>query len=190
MASDDPGLPIDPTDAAKMLASALDERRIAYAIGGALACGYWGMPRGTLDVDLTLYVSPEDPAAALRLLHEIGCAADDKRALDTLAEHGFCTATLRGIRIDVFLPIVGFYAIAHDRRRIVDLEGVPVAIWDAETMCIFKLMFFRDKDLVDVGQIIRTQGDLLDADWITAQAESLFGRRDPRVARWCELRTA
>lgn len=178
---------IDPAEGARRLARELDARGVDYAVGGAVAFGFWGMPRGTLDVDLTLYMSPDDPDAAIGLLRDLGCSVDAVAALTTLVEHGFCTATLVNLRVDVFLPIVDFYAVARGRRRQVDLEGVPVMIWDAETLVIFKLMFFRDKDLVDIAQIMRTQSGRLDSGWITTRLVDLFGARDPRVARWHEL---
>ncbi|MFM7249299.1 MAG: hypothetical protein ACKO5R_05325, partial [Planctomycetaceae bacterium] len=124
MSTPDP--PLDPTEAAMRLAAGLDARGIAYAIGGALAFGFWGMPRGTLDVDLTLYVRPDDPAGVLNLLRALGCVVDEAKAGPTLVDHGFCSATLSGIRVDVFLPIVDFYSVARGRRRQVDLDGVPV----------------------------------------------------------------
>lgn len=182
--------PIDPAEAASRVAAALDERGISYAIGGALALGYWGMPRGTLDVDLTLFMPTDDPRAVVAVLRDIGCDIDESAALPTLGEHGFCSATIAGVRVDVFLPIVDFYTVARGRRRAVNLEGVPVMIWDAETLVIFKLMFFRDRDLVDIAQILRTQGPRLDAAWITTRAVDLFGGRDPRVSRWKELLAA
>lgn len=185
-----PAGPIDPVEAARRLAAALDKHDVAYAVGGALALGFWGMPRGTLDVDLTLFVPADDPMKVVELLRDIGCDVDEATALPTLREHGFCTGTLAGVRVDVFLPIVDFYAVARGRRREVDLEGVPVMIWDAEALVIFKLMFFRDRDLVDIAQIVRTQGARLDTDWITTRAIDVFGGRDPRVARWNELHAA
>ena len=126
----------------------------------------------------------------IALLDAVGCVVDPERARGTLAEHGFCSATLAGLRVDVFLPIVDFYTVARGRRRRVDLSGVPLMIWDAETLVIFKLMFFRDKDLVDIAQILRTQAGRLDSDWITTRLVDLFGRRDPRVSRWHELLSA
>lgn len=182
--------PIDPAEAARRVAAALDKRGVSYAVGGALALGYWGMPRGTLDVDLTLFMPTDDTGAVVGLLRAIGCDVDESTALPTLREHGFCTATMTGVRVDVFLPIVDFYAVARGRRREVDLEGVPVMIWDAETLVIFKLMFFRDRDLVDIAQVVRTQGTRLDTVWITTRAVDLFGERDPRVSRWKELLAA
>lgn len=60
-------------------------------------------------------------------------------------------------------------------------------IWDAESLAVFKMMFFRDKDLVDVRQILRTQGSAFDREWVRNQLEDLFGLRDPRIARWGEI---
>ena len=60
-------------------------------------------------------------------------------------------------------------------------------VWDAETLCVFKLMFFRLKDLADVEEILRVQGDQLDRDWVQRQILGIYGPRDPRMSRWDEL---
>jgi len=44
---------------AGQLAEKLELRGQEYALGGAIALGYWGTPRGTVDVDLTVYLPPE-----------------------------------------------------------------------------------------------------------------------------------
>ena len=54
-------MPRNPAELAQKLAVELDARNIDYAIGGALALGFWGEPRGTLAVDITLFVSPAKP---------------------------------------------------------------------------------------------------------------------------------
>ena len=60
-------------------------------------------------------------------------------------------------------------------------------IWDAETLCVFKIMFFRLKDLADVEEILRVQGEGLDRHWVGGQLEEIYGRRDPRISRWRDL---
>lgn len=62
-----------------------------------------------------------------------------------------------------------------------------MSVWDAESLTVFKMMFFREKDLVDIKQILRTQGEAFDRGWVREQLEETFGRRDPRVARWNEI---
>jgi len=101
------------------------------ALGGAIALGYWATPRGTVDVDLTLFVAPEKPSECLRLLQEVGCQLEASRALSSLQEHGYCQALLRTLRVDVLLPTLPFYETARKRRREVALGGQPIIIWDA-----------------------------------------------------------
>ena len=74
--------------------------------------------------------------------------------LASLREYGFWRVTYHRLRLDVFLPIVDFYAAAQARRRRVELAGRPVMIWDAESLIVFKLMLFRRKDIADVEGIL------------------------------------
>src|SRR4029079_12281066 len=117
----------------------------------------------------------------------IGCEVDRRRALDMLREHNFCQVQLLGIRLDVFLPMSAFYEVAKARRRKVPIGNRRAYIWDAETLCVFKMMFFRQKDLVDIQSILRSQGESLDREWIEQSLLDLYGSRDPRITRWREL---
>jgi hypothetical protein len=49
------------------------------------------------------------------------------------------------------------------------------------------MMFFRQKDLVDIQSILRSQGESLDRAWIGNCLLQLYGARDPRTSRWREL---
>jgi hypothetical protein len=177
----------DPAEVSRKIAAALDAAACEYALGGAIALGFWSPPRGTLDVDVTLFLPPEQPSACIRLLQTIGCEMQTSVALRSLSEHGFCQVQYAGIRLDVFLPTVPFYELACQRRRRVQLGDQPVMIWDAETLCVFKMMFFRRKDLADVEQILRTGGDQLDRDWVREQLIEIYGQRDPRISQWQDL---
>ena len=57
--------------------------------------------------------------------------------------------------VDVFLPLVPFYEAARARRRRVELGDQSIMVWDAESLSVFKMMFFRRKDLADIEQILR-----------------------------------
>lgn len=179
--------PVNAATVAKQLAERLESRGREYALGGAIALGYWGTPRGTVDVDLTVYVPPDKPSHLLRLLQDIGCQFSAKEAAQSLREHGFCRVTYTGMRVDVFLPIVPFYEAARPRRKRVELVNQPIMIWDAESLTVFKMMFFRRKDLADVEQILRTQGPGLDRVWVRHQLVEIYGARDPRLAAWDDL---
>jgi hypothetical protein len=175
------------SDVARELAAALEVRGQEYAIGGAIALGFWGEPRGTLDVDVTLFLPLDRPSECLWLLQDLACEMVFSEALASLREHGFCRVLYHGLRLDVFLPIVDFYAVARARRQRVELGGQPVMIWDAASLIVFKLMFFRRKDIADVEGVLRIQQGRLDLDWVRQQLVELYGPRDPRIHQWDEL---
>ncbi|MEX0613820.1 MAG: hypothetical protein WD229_17005, partial [Pirellulales bacterium] len=158
-----------------------------YALGGAIALGFWAEPRGTLDVDVTLFLPPGQPTACVRVLQKIGCDLRADEVMQSFAQYGYCEVNFGGFRIDVFLPTILFYEQARQRRKRVLLGDQPVMIWDAETLCVFKMMFFRRKDLADVEQILRMAGEQLDRDWVLKHLTDLYGQRDPRISQWQEL---
>jgi hypothetical protein len=169
---------------ARTLAERLDLQGQEYALGGAIALGFWGLPRSTVDVDITLYLPPDRPSDCIWLLQEIGCDFSATKALESLREHGFCRVTASGLDVDVFLPIVPFYEAARARRKRVTLAGQPIMIWDAETLAVFKMMFFRRKDVADVEQILRTQGRQFNRAWVRERLAEMYGTLDPRLSEW------
>ena len=182
-----PGL-VNAAEIAQRLAAALAVISQPYAIGGALALGYWGVPRGTNDVDITLFLPPDEPDKCISCLQQIGCDLWAADVRTSLVEHGFCRVAFSGVRVDVFLPSVDFYESARQRRREVYLGNQLIWIWDAESLAVFKMMFFRRKDIADVEQILRTQSaGSFEHDWVREHLISIHGRRDPRVAQWDEL---
>jgi hypothetical protein len=179
--------PVSAAAVAGELAEQLELRRQEYALGGAIALGYWGTPRGTMDVDVTLYLPPDRPSECIRMLQEIGCEVSVAEAVASLREHGFCRAAFGGVRVDVFLPIAPFYEAARPRRRRVPFGHRQGMIWDAESLAVFKMMFFRRKDLADVEQVLRSQGARFDRVWVRGHVAEMYGSRDPRLAAWDDL---
>lgn len=182
-----PSTPINPVTIACQLAEQLEARGQEYAVGGAIALGFWGVPRGTVDVDLTIFLSPDHPSECIALLEDLGCEFEASVVSRSLREHGFCGVNFGGLRLDVFLPIVPIYEAARSRRKCVELAGQTVRVWDAESLVIFKMMFFRRKDLADVEQILRTQGKRFDRTWVRDQLAVMYGARDPRLSTWDEI---
>jgi len=179
--------PASASKIAREIAAAIELAGCDYAIGGAIALGFWGRPRSTLDVDLTLFLPPHEIAACVRLLQTVGCDFSADEAARSLTDHGYCQVEFGGGRIDVFLPLIPFYDEARQRRQTVAIAGQRLMVWDAETLCVFKMMFFRRKDLADVEEILRVQGHRLERGWVERQIVGIYGPRDPRVARWGEL---
>jgi hypothetical protein len=174
----------DAASVAITLAKRLDALGHDYALGGAIALAFWGLPRSTVDVDVTVFMRTDQSSQCAWMLQEIGCEFPAAKAIESLRRDGFCRVTFAGLNVDVFLPIVPFYETARARRKKVPLAGQSISIWDAETLAVFKMMFFRRKDLADVEQILRTQGTALDGAWVRERLVELYGPRDPRVSEW------
>ena len=138
----EPNASVNAVVVASRLAEQLESRGTEYAFGGAIALGYWGEPRGTLDVDLTIFLPPERPSDCVWLLQDMGCDVSAAEALQSLRDHGFCSVKFAGMRVDVFLPTIAFYETARVRRKRLELGGQPIMAWDAETLAVFKMMFF------------------------------------------------
>ena len=148
---------------------------------------FWSEPRATIDVDLTLFVAPDAPAACIALLQDLGCELDVARTQQTLLEHGFCRVRYRDTQLDVFLPTLPFYDLAKDRRARVKLGDTSILVWDPEVLAVFKMMFFRLKDLADVERMLQIQAGALDRNWVRERLLEIYGQRDPRLSRWDDL---
>ena len=67
------------------------------------------------------------------------------------------------------------------------LGGLKVWVWEAETLAVSKMMFFRRNDIADVEQVLTVQGTGFDRPWVREQLLAMYGIRDPRLAAWDDL---
>jgi hypothetical protein len=180
------GMAEQPTAAevARAVADRLDHHGLAYAIGGAIALGFYAVPRATVDVDINIFVPPADGlSAALSALTEAGFVPNEgDAALHARANaEGQFRGSIGGLRVDVFVPAIAYYAELADRRRQVVLLGRPAWVLGPEDLVVLKLMFFRRKDLADVEALLRDQGVSVDRTFIRAKLIELVGADDERI---------
>lgn len=169
---------------ARRLADALEAADVPYAVGGALALGVWGVPRATNDVDLDIFVEPDDLPPVLPVLRSAGCEFSDDDVLHSARDRGDFDMQLEGMRIDVFVACVPFYESVERRVRKAPLEGRPASYLSPEDLTVFKFLFFRIKDLLDVERLVAFQGPDLDRDYVRKWLVDLVGNDDERLARW------
>ena len=159
-------LPSDAFEAALAIADALERHGVPYALGGAHAYGQYGIPRATNDVDVNVFV---------------------ESARRQAEDQGMFVARLGPFRIDVFTPSIDFAWEAERTRVAHVVEGRPVWFLSPEALCVFKLLFFRGKDVVDLERLIAVQGAALDRSYVRSQIAAMMGEDDPRVATWERL---
>lgn len=87
-------------------------------------------------------------------------------------------------RIDVFVPSVPFYEEARRRRVRTRVARRDTWVLSPETLIVFKLLFFRPKDLADIGRMLEIQRGRLDLDFVRRSLVDMLGADDQRVESW------
>ena len=175
---------------ARAIADALARGKVPYAIGGAIALGFYAPPRATVDVDVNIFVTEgRGFTKALGILNDSGFVAEGDPAmlLRQAREEGQFRGRMEGIRVDVFVSTVPFYKELRRRVRNAVLLGRPMKILAAEDLVVLKLMFYRRKDLADAEAVLRDQGAAFDRRTVRNRLVKLVGEEDERVRAWDEL---
>lgn len=139
--------PEDPLDAGLCIGEAFELRDVPYALGGALAYGIWGIPRATVDVDLNVFVEDDRLADMLDALASLEIEAELDEIRAESEARGMFIVRWDLYRIDVFTPSIDFAWEAARTRRRHEVDGRPAWFLSPEALAVFKLLFFRAKDI-------------------------------------------
>jgi hypothetical protein len=173
-------------DAAQRIADALQGAGVSHAIGGALALAIAGVPRGTADVDVNVFVTEERVPSVIALLAGLGIeipAAAEEQA----RQRGMFVGRWDGMRIGVFLPSIPFaFEAERTRVRVTDESGWSGWFLSAEALAVFKLLFFRGKDQVDLERLVAVRPEL-DTAYVRRQIVDMMGEDDDRTRRWDDI---
>jgi hypothetical protein len=178
---------VDAAAVARRLADALEKRGVPYAIGGAIAYGYYGAARGTKDVDINLFVGPDQARPGLEALSDAGVQLDAEQAIQRGRERGDAVGHLGLVRVDIFFNSIELHERASERTRTVMLLGRPLQILSPEDTVILKAFFNRGKDWVDIERLLARQASTLDRAEIRRWLAEGVGEDDERVRHWDEL---
>ncbi len=173
--------------AARSIADALSAAGFDYAIGGALALGVAGVPRGTKDVDLNLFVDDDALPAAMDVLKRLGIDLDPDSCLARARTDGMFVGSWDGMRIDVFVPSIPFSHEAGRTAVTVTVDDWTGQFLSPEAIAVFKLLFFRIKDRADLERLVAVRGERLDRGYVREWIVEMMGEDDERVNAWDEI---
>jgi hypothetical protein len=88
--------------------------------------------------------------------------------------------------VDVFVPSIDFSWEALRSRVQLPFLGHRLWFLSAESLCVFKLLFFRTKDLADLEQLVLAS-ESLDCGTVRSTIARLMGYDDARVRAWDDL---
>ncbi|MCW2678950.1 MAG: hypothetical protein JWM62_351 [Frankiales bacterium] len=172
---------------AVLLHQALDAVGIPHALGGALALAYHVQdPRGTNDIDLNVMIDPQAPQPLFDALPpDLPWAGRDLAAVQRDGQVRLFwphpEPPLPAIPVDLFLPQDVFHEVVAARTQLVPMLDTMVPIISATDLAIFKALFSRAKDWVDIEELLRYGG--VDANEVTRWLVELVGAEDPRMSR-------
>jgi hypothetical protein len=134
---------------------------------GGIATTYWGEPRATLDVDLSVLVSD----AELRVFVQRLPSSMVLRAPQPVVEFILRTRVLplrhvSGVHVDLVFAVLPFEEEALERAIEVPIEGNSVRMVSAEDLILMKIFSERSKDRGDVATILSRRWHELDHDYL------------------------
>jgi len=180
---------LDPVAVARRLADELEAAGVPYAIGGAIALGYWGAARGTQDVDLNVFLAAGAEGPGLDALERAGVRFDRDAAVREIAEGGYVRGFVGRTPVDAFFDSIPLHASAARRVALRPLDGRPARILSAEDLAVLKLLFFRGKDVVDLERLVAIAGESLDRAYVRRWIVECMGEDDLRVREWDRIVT-
>lgn len=148
-------------------------RRVDYVLIGGLAISLHGIERATMDIDVTVAMTPGNLSSLVDMARELGMTPvlpvplDSLSDLDQLAqwhrERNLEAFALRapgqaGVTLDVLLyPPVDYAGL---RRRAVTFQagGIPIVVASIDDLIALKQAVGRPIDLADIEHLKRLKG--------------------------------
>lgn len=157
--------------------------RIPHAFGGAIALGYCTLePRATRDLDVNVFTPPERAKDVFSALPQ---GVQVNGMLLEQAERDGQVRLLWGVTpVDVFLSVLPFHDHVEAHVREVPFEGRTIPVLDCTALAVFKAMFDRPRDWVDIEAMLDARS--LDLDEARRWVVAMVGE-DARAQRLMSL---
>jgi hypothetical protein len=159
---------------------ALAAAKVPHAIGGALALAYYAEPRGTVDVDVNVFLTTDRWADVRGALEPLGIDVDtDEVALE---RDGQVRLWWGPNPVDLFFSYDPFHDEMRGASRRVPFADAKIPILAPEHLVICKAMFDRPKDWLDIEAILIVT-EPLDVEKIERWLTRMVGSGDERLEK-------
>lgn len=158
----------------KRATDVLEANSIDYVVFGGIAVWAYGRRRKTKDIDLL--VRREDAKHTLDVLGRAGFLTEE-------TDHSWLyKASFNHADIDLIFEAKGGIELTPeilDRRRQMDIGGIPFTVMDPETLVVMKILAAREirpADLYDALSVIENTADF---DW-----DHVIGKADRYITKY------
>ncbi|HTK17038.1 MAG TPA: hypothetical protein VL769_11645, partial [Acidimicrobiia bacterium] len=136
-----------------LLEDAFVTAELPHAFGGAIAFAYYGEPRATIDVDINVFVRPEQAPKVFAVLAPLGVTVPETARSETERD-GQIRLRWDRTPVDLFFAYDAFHDHAATRVRRVPFGERTIPILAPEDLLVCKAVFDRRKDWIDIDQIL------------------------------------
>lgn len=162
------------------LHQALEAGEVPHAFGGALALAWCTkQARGTIDIDINVFLTSADIEALANALPDGLAISPEDHAM--LEAEGQVRLHWGSVPIDIFLNTSEFHESLASRVRYESFGGDSVPFISCTDLAVFKCMFNRSRDWVDLEEMVAIGS--LDIDKVTGTILRYLGPDDPRIGR-------
>jgi hypothetical protein len=169
--------------AALELQNFFEEHHWKYAFIGGLANLRWGQPRTTEDIDSTLLTSFVGEENVIdTILAKFPARISDAKKF-AKAHRVLLLTTSNGVGADVSLGGIPFEEQLVNRATLFEYSnGFTLRTCSAEDLVILKAFAARDKDWLDIRQILAKQTGCLDLEYIRRHLQPLVElKEEPEI---------
>ena len=159
---------------------ALAASGVPYMLTGSFASAFHGAPRTTHDIDIVIHPTLGTLEALLREFPDDTYYVSRDAALQAYGAEGLFNVIdfASGWKVDFIVRKSRPFSVEEfNRRRAVELLGSTLFVASPEDVIISKLEWSKlsesDRQIQDAAGILRTQGDVLDFDYIQRWVQSL-----------------
>jgi len=159
----------------------LSRAKTPHAFGGALSLAYYAEPRATIDIDLNVFVTPDDFELVAAALAELG--VQGRRGVEARVQRdGQCRLWWGRTPVDLYFSYDALHEAMREGVRREPFADTTIPVLAPEHLVVCKALFNRPKDWLDIEQVI-VGVDELDADEVSAWMDRIVGEDDPRTLR-------
>jgi len=151
----------------------LEREHLPYMVIGGVANLFWGVPRTTLDVDITVWADANQiPSLVERLGSNFKLLP--KHPIEFIQQTRVLPLqTKTGIRSDLIFGLLPYEEEAIRRARSMPFAGREIRICSPEDLILHKLPSDRPRDREDVRGVIARMRSSLDREYLDPRVDSV-----------------
>jgi hypothetical protein len=161
---------VDLIDEAARLQAFLESHGLRFCIVGGVAVLWWGEPRLTRGVDISLLTGFEGESEPVDLLLSAYAPRIAGARQFALTNRVLLLRSQSGVGIDVSLAALPYEALAISRALLVEvIPGRQLRLCSPEDLIVMKLFAGRETDIRDARSVVVRQGERLDWGYVETQ---------------------